>query len=71
MLSPDEASTSSENSRVSAITKHLNAAILNECGTVKDDELTDEFQPHIIHVPHKPVPIALVNRSPTGREYKL
>jgi hypothetical protein len=29
----------------------------------------DGFEPFITHQPHKPVPIALVNRAPHGSEY--
>ena len=31
-----------------------------------DNETWDDFRPHILHDPHDPVPIAIVNRWPTG-----
>ena len=36
--------------------------------TLPDDgtETWDDFRPHILHDPHDPVPIAIVNRWPTG-----
>jgi hypothetical protein len=33
-----------------------------------DDDFLGDFCPHILHEPHKPVPIAMVNRRPTGSE---
>ena len=32
------------------------------------DETSSNFCPHILHEPHQPVPIALVNRLPSGSE---
>ncbi|KAH9968566.1 hypothetical protein BJV74DRAFT_784951 [Russula compacta] len=32
-----------------------------------DDDSWSDFRPHILHEPHAPVPIAVVNRPPTGR----
>lgn len=58
-----------DSDRVAAITKHLNAANLHEQGTAPDDEYLDDFKPHILHSPHAPVPIAMVNRAPRGSEY--
>lgn len=29
------------------------------------------FQPFVLHKPHEPVPIALVNRAPHGSEYLI
>jgi hypothetical protein len=31
-----------------------------------DDDFLGDFFPHILHEPHIPVPIAMVNRRPTG-----
>ena len=73
-LSPDQnqntdaSSKASSSSRVDAITKHLNAATLHEKGTVEDDDLLDDFRPHILHKPHPPCPMAMVNRAPRGSE---
>jgi hypothetical protein len=33
-----------------------------------DGDALSDFRPHILHEPHEPVPIAIVNRSPTGSE---
>lgn len=35
------------------------------------DDTWSDFRPHILHEPHQPVPIALVNRWPTGSEPRL
>jgi hypothetical protein len=35
------------------------------------DDTWSDFRPHILHEPHQPVPIAFVNRWPTGREPRL
>ncbi|KAH9952788.1 hypothetical protein BGW80DRAFT_1452006 [Lactifluus volemus] len=35
-----------------------------ECG---EEDMLSDFRPYILHEPHNPVPIAMVNRSPTGR----
>jgi hypothetical protein len=34
-----------------------------------DGDTLSGFLPHILHEPHEPVPIAIVNRSPTGSEH--
>ena len=31
-----------------------------------DGDIRSDFRPHLLHDPHQPVPIALVNRYPTG-----
>lgn len=54
---------------LAALTEHLNAATLHVEGTAKDDGNLDDFRPHILHAPHSPVPMALVNRVPRGSEY--
>lgn len=35
------------------------------------DDTWSDFRPHILHEPHQPVPIALINRWPTGSEPRL
>ncbi|THG96576.1 hypothetical protein EW145_g7754 [Phellinidium pouzarii] len=52
--------------RVAAITTHLNATKFDGKGTVPDDASLDDFRPHMMHAPHAPVPIAMVNRAPKG-----
>ncbi|KAI5115003.1 hypothetical protein M0805_001512, partial [Coniferiporia weirii] len=52
--------------RVAAITEHLNATKFEGKGTATDDASMGEFRPHIMHAPHSPVPIAMVNRAPKG-----
>jgi hypothetical protein len=34
-----------------------------ECG---GEDMLRDFRPYILHEPHNPVPIVMVNRSPTG-----
>lgn len=68
--SAGDSSSSGRRSRVEAITKHLNGHRLKTLGTVEDDDSMDDFQPHIMHAPHDPVPIAMVNRPPRGSEYR-
>lgn len=31
-----------------------------------DDHIIDDFKPHVFHAPHKPFPMAMVNRHPHG-----
>jgi hypothetical protein len=31
-----------------------------------DGDIRSDFRPHLLHDPHQPVPIALLNRCPTG-----
>jgi hypothetical protein len=31
-----------------------------------DGDIRSDFRPHLLHDPHQPVPIAIVNRCPTG-----
>ncbi|KAL5533428.1 hypothetical protein ACEPAF_5204 [Sanghuangporus sanghuang] len=59
-------SSSGRRSRAEAITKHLNGHKLKILGTVEDNDSLNDFQPHIMHSPHDPVPIAMVNRLPKG-----
>lgn len=56
-------------SRVELITAHLNAQNITMKGTATDDDSMDEFRPHILHAPHGPVPIAMVNRMPKGSKF--
>ena len=58
----------SHNNRVlaSKISDHLNAGNMEFDPTVDDDETITAFQPHILHKPHKPFPVAMVNRYPKG-----
>lgn len=56
-------------SRVELITAHLNAQNISMKGTATDDDSMDEFRPHILHAPHGPVPIAMVNRMPKGSKF--
>ena len=45
----------------------LNAGALSEAWSkVEDTDLLDEFNPHTIHKPHEPFPIAMVCRKPHG-----
>lgn len=55
--------------RISAVTAHLNAATLHEQGTAEDSDQLDDFRPHILHSPHSPVPMVMVNRVPRGSKY--
>ncbi|KAL5511953.1 hypothetical protein ACEPAH_5172 [Sanghuangporus vaninii] len=66
LRSEADSSSSGRRSRAEAITKHLNGHKSKVLGTVEDDDSLDDFQPHIIHSPHDPVPIAMVNRLPKG-----
>jgi hypothetical protein len=44
--------------------------VLSEAlATVEDNDQLDDFSPHVIHQPHKPFPIAMVNRKPHGSEF--
>ena len=31
-----------------------------------DSDAIDQFMPHMLHAPHKPFPMVLVNRKPRG-----
>lgn len=46
---------------------------LDRRATVKDrnGDTLSGLHPYILHEPHKPVPIAIVNRSPTGGEHSF
>ena len=61
--------SSSGLSRLQAISDRLNSGNVNVNATVKDVDLKEDFQPHILHTDHVPVPMALVNRPPRGRAY--
>ncbi|KDR78755.1 hypothetical protein GALMADRAFT_244306 [Galerina marginata CBS 339.88] len=53
--------------KLSAITKHLNTTLQPDTkATLPDGVDLEDFQPHIIHKPHDPFPIAMVNRKPRG-----
>lgn len=58
----------SGSTRLTALTERFNqTGVLSEIGaTVEDSDGIDTFQPHVLHKPHKPFPIALVNRKPQG-----
>lgn len=46
------------------------AGVLSEAwATVEDSDELDTFQPHVIHKPHNPVPVAMCCRKPHGCEY--
>jgi hypothetical protein len=46
--------------------------VLSEAlATVEDNDQLDDFSPHVIHQPHKPFPIAMVNRKPHGSEFNM
>jgi len=50
-----------------AITKHLNTNLQPDTkATLPDGVDMEDFSPHIIHAPHDPFPIAMVNRKPRG-----
>ncbi|KAL1608390.1 hypothetical protein SLS60_003331 [Paraconiothyrium brasiliense] len=54
-------------SRVGAITRHLNLATkLSQNGVAPESELGEGMTPMIPHKPHHSLPIALVNRRPWG-----
>ena len=43
------------------------AGVLSEAwATVEDSDELDNFQPHVIHKPHAPVPVAMCCRKPHG-----
>lgn len=48
----------------------VDAGALSEAwATVEDSDDLDTFQPHIIHAPHKPFPIAMTSRKPHGSKF--
>lgn len=48
----------------------IDAGALSEAwATVEDSDDLDTFQPHIIHAPHKPFPIAMTSRKPHGSKF--
>jgi hypothetical protein len=53
--------------------RHTDATgVLSEAiATVEDNDQLDDFSPHVVHQPHKPFPIAMVNRKPHGSELIL
>jgi phosphatidylserine/phosphatidylglycerophosphate/cardiolipin synthase-like enzyme len=54
-------------SRMKGVTAHLNTNLQPDTvGDVEDDPNAPPFRPHIIHSPHDPVPMAMVNRKPRG-----
>ena len=58
----------STQSKAALIAKHLNTGKIDLDATVDvdDEDDMDGFRPHILHHPHSPCPIAMVNRRPTG-----
>ncbi|GJJ09337.1 hypothetical protein Clacol_003559 [Clathrus columnatus] len=48
-----------------AVANHLNAGMQQTEPTALD-EVAEGFHPHILHKPHKPFPIVMVNRGPRG-----
>ncbi|KAF7968391.1 hypothetical protein HWV62_30667 [Athelia sp. TMB] len=53
--------------KLKAITKHLNTNLQPDTkATLADGVDMEDFSPHIVHAPHAPFPIALVNRKPKG-----
>ncbi|KZM28217.1 catalytic [Ascochyta rabiei] len=62
VLSPSDGET-----RVNAVTRHLNLATkLDRKGTAPDCGAEDDMIPIFPHKPHAPFPMALVNRRPWG-----
>lgn len=61
---------SSSVSRLQAVSDRLNSGILKTEATAKEDDLQEDFRPHILHKAHEPVPIAMINRRPKGREWR-
>jgi len=56
-----------EASKLAAITKHLNTTLQPDTkATLPEGVDMEDFKPHIIHAPHDPFPIAMVNRKPRG-----
>ncbi|KAK6542000.1 hypothetical protein TWF694_007772 [Orbilia ellipsospora] len=55
---------------IEKVTKHLNTTIQpNTKGTLLETDVeahVEAFNPYILHPPHKPFPIAMVNRRPFG-----
>lgn len=45
----------------------LDAGEVDSAAQCSNVDLGD-FSPHLLHEPHEPVPIAMVNRGPTGSE---
>ncbi|KAF8901340.1 hypothetical protein CPB84DRAFT_1708437 [Gymnopilus junonius] len=53
--------------KLAAITKHLNTTLQPDTkATLPDGVDMEDFSPHILHAPHDPFPIAMVNRRPRG-----
>lgn len=53
--------------RMFKLSKRFNAGALSEAwATVEDSDELDNFNPHVIHEPHDPFPVALVCRRPFG-----
>lgn len=48
--------------------EHLDPGGVDSTSSGSDDDFLGDFFPHILHEPHIPVPIAMVNRRPTGSE---
>jgi len=57
----------SDPQKLLAITKILNTTIQPDTkATLPDGVDIEDFSPHIVHKPHDPFPIAMVNRKPRG-----
>jgi phosphatidylserine/phosphatidylglycerophosphate/cardiolipin synthase-like enzyme len=58
----------SPDTHISLVNQHLNRATnANRPATVPEpSSVTDYFSPYIPHPPHRPFPVALVNRKPAG-----
>ncbi|KAL5364539.1 hypothetical protein BJX96DRAFT_168364 [Aspergillus floccosus] len=58
---------SEEESKTQAVTKHLNTSIQPDTtGDAPDTDQEPQMKPYTLIPPHKPIPIALVNREPWG-----
>lgn len=53
--------------KIFAVTKRLNTTLQPDTkATYEGHEEMSDFVPHIVHAPHRPFPIALMNRKPRG-----
>ncbi|KAH8919218.1 hypothetical protein BT69DRAFT_510854 [Atractiella rhizophila] len=59
-------STSTTKSRLQLLSEALNVGALSHPEVTATDEEIEDLRPHILHKPHKPFRIALVNRKPHG-----
>jgi len=59
-------------STMKLVTAHLNTNLQPDTtGDEPDNADAARFRPHIVHSPHDPVPMVLVNRKPRGSEYHI